>query len=93
MCDNGLAVSRDGDLVMRGNGTYSELFSAGSGNRYLSGFQGQLNIKHDGSGSVNIDSGVSKRTSAPCLATSHRPMLRILDCILFPACRSLRLFS
>lgn len=53
-------VFRSGDLVMRGNGTYSELFSAGSGNRYLSGFQGQLNIKHDGSGSVGVDPGASK---------------------------------
>ena len=33
---------------MRGKGTYSELFSDGSGNRYLSGLQGQINVKQDG---------------------------------------------
>ena len=91
---------------MRGNGSYSELFSAGSGNRYvpvtalcnckhdramaavhaqlsviqwmlssqgcdtcvcrgryLAGFQGQLNIKHDGSGSVQVNPGSSEFTT------------------------------
>ena len=51
-----------GDLVMRGKGTYSELFSDGSGNRYLSGLQGQINVKHDGSGSVNVQPGTSEFT-------------------------------
>ncbi|CAL5218430.1 g111 [Coccomyxa viridis] len=54
---NKVSIVGSGDLVMRGNGTYSELFSAGSGNRYLSGFQGQLNIKHDGSGAVKVNPG------------------------------------
>lgn len=45
---------------MRGKGTYSELFSDGSGNRYLSGLQGQINIKHDGSGSVNVQPGTGE---------------------------------
>ena len=40
---------------MRGKATYSEVFSAGSGNRYISGFQGQLNIKHDGNGTFMVD--------------------------------------
>ena len=47
---------------MRGKGTYSELFSDGSGNRYLSGLQGQINIKHDGSGSVSVQPGTSEFT-------------------------------
>lgn len=48
---------------MAGKATYTELFSAGSGNRYVSGFQGQLNIKHDGNGSVMVDpmSGIRLR--------------------------------
>ena len=53
-------VCSSGDLVMRGKGTYSELFSDGSGNRYLSGLQGQINVKHDGSGSVNVQPGTSE---------------------------------
>lgn len=48
-------VRRSGDVLMRGKATYTEVFSAGSGNRYVSGFQGQLNIKHDGSGSFLVD--------------------------------------
>ncbi|CAK0737066.1 hypothetical protein CVIRNUC_000849 [Coccomyxa viridis] len=54
---NKVSIVGSGDLVMRGKGTYSELFSDGSGNRYLSGLQGQINIKHDGSGSVNVQPG------------------------------------
>jgi hypothetical protein len=45
---------RSGTVMARGAATYTELFSAGSGNRYLTGFQGQINIKHDGSGSVGV---------------------------------------
>jgi hypothetical protein len=49
------ALRRSGDVLMRGKATYSEVFSAGSGNRYVSGFQGQLNIKHDGNGTFTVD--------------------------------------
>nr|QOL01071.1 putative extracellular protein CSOL_005 [Pseudococcomyxa simplex] len=44
-----------GDVVINGAGQYTEIFSAGSGNRYLSGFKGQINVKHDGSGAVYIN--------------------------------------
>ena len=57
----GSALHRAGDLIMRGNGSYSELFSGGSGNRYLSGLTGQINVKHDGSGSVEVNPGTSER--------------------------------
>ena len=80
-----------GDLVMGGKGTYSELFSDGSGNRYLSGLQGQINIKHDGSGSVHVQPGTSE--IIPCTLRFHqllsndlRPWLR---CILCTKCNHL----
>lgn len=41
-------------MVINGAGQYTEMFSAGSGNRYLTGFKGQINVKHDGSGGVFI---------------------------------------
>ena len=41
-------------MIVRGAAPYMELFSAGSGNRYLTGFKGQINVKHDGSGFVGI---------------------------------------
>ncbi len=50
-----VAHCRSGDVVINGAGQYTEIFSAGAGNRYLSGFKGQINVKHDGSGAVFIN--------------------------------------
>ena len=59
---------------MAGKAMYTELFSAGSGNRYVKGFQGQLNIKHDGNGSVMVDpmSGMLSNTPASSRLTVHQ---------------------
>lgn len=46
--------------MINGAGQYTEMFSAGSGNRYLSGFKGQINVKHDGSGAVYINPSSGK---------------------------------
>ncbi|KAK9808040.1 hypothetical protein WJX73_007783 [Symbiochloris irregularis] len=54
---NKVSTTGAGDLLMRGNGSYSELFSAGSGKRYLSGLTGQINVKQDGTGIVAVNPG------------------------------------
>lgn len=59
----GAALCRAGDLVMRGNGSYSELFSDGSGNRYLSGLTGQIRVKHDGTGYVVVNPSTGRPSS------------------------------
>ena len=64
-------MRRSGDVLMAGKAVYTELFSAGSGNRYVSGFQGLLNIKHDGNGSVMVDPMSGVRSS--CSATGVTP--------------------
>ena len=54
---------RSRDEVISGVGRYREMFSAGSGNRYISGFKfgfkPLINVKRDGSGAVflNASSG------------------------------------
>ena len=57
---------------MRGKATYTEVFSAGSGNRYVSGFQGQLNIKHDGNGTFMVDPMTGAPLRAACAPSTSR---------------------
>ena len=50
-----MALGRSGVVVMKGSATYTQLFSAGSGPRYMSGFQNQVIVQQDGNGTVAVE--------------------------------------